>query len=264
MKRVLLGCAVLLACLMAVATPAFASNSTTTVSGTMPLIACQVAASDITCSSTVISWQTNGPSTSQVFYDTVWHGNVADYVHHVESDSLVLIHSLSLSGLSSGTSYYYAVKSVLTDNGNSLTAVQANHVFTTLAPVTVITISSPPNGKLPAGQVGVAYSQPLVACGGTPAYTWCIVGERLPCGLSLNASTGVISGTPTKVGTFKFTVQVKDKARATATAALSIKIIAEPHTCTASPPNTVEEISAAFLASSTAGLASLSAAISGW
>jgi hypothetical protein len=196
-----------------------------------------VAASSITCSSAVISWQTNGHSTSQVFYDTVWHGNVADYARHVESDSLVLTHSLSLSGLSSGTRYYFAVKSVLTDNGNSLTAVEDNFFFTTLTPGTTITIISPPNGHLPDGDVGVAYSQPLVACGGTPACTWCILSGSLPSGISLDASTGVISGTPTEAGMFKFTVQVKDKTGATATEVLRIKIIAGLDVCTDSLPN---------------------------
>ena len=90
---------------MAVASPAVASGSTTTVSGTIPLIACRVAASNITYCGAVISWNTNGPSTSQVFYDTVWHDKVAYYARDIESDSLVLIHCLSLSGLSSGTSY---------------------------------------------------------------------------------------------------------------------------------------------------------------
>jgi hypothetical protein len=147
-----------------------------------------VAASCITYGGAVVSWQTNGPSTSQVFFDTVWHDNEADYARHVESDSLVLIHRLSLSGLSSGTTYYCAAKSVLPDNGNSPTAVQANYVFTILAPVTIITVSSPPNGKLPGGEVSVAYLQPLVYFGGTPAYKWGIVGGCLPCGLLLNAS----------------------------------------------------------------------------
>jgi hypothetical protein len=171
-----------------------------------------------------------------------------------------LLHSLSLSGRSTGTRYCYAVESVLPDNGNSLTAVQANYVFITPAPVTIITISSPPKGELPDGEVGVAHSQPLVAFGGTPAYTWCIVGGCLPCGLLLNASTGAISGTPAKASNFKFTVQGKDKAGATATAAQSINIKSGPPIRTSSPPNTGEEIVAAIVASSTTALALISAA----
>lgn len=263
MRRVLLCCAVLLACLMPLAFPAVASSSTTTVGGKIPLTVHQVVASSITCSGAVISWQTNGPSTSQVFYDTVWHDNVADYAHHIESDGLVLIHSLSLSGLSSGTSYSYAVESVLPDSADSLAAVQTNYVFTTLASVTIITISSPPNGQLPRAEVGVAYSQPLVALGGTPPYGRSIATGCLPSGLSLNACTGVISGTPTEAGMFAFTVQVKDKAGATATAALRIRIIVGPHLCPASHPNTVGEIAAALVASSASALALISATISG-
>ena len=236
MKRVVLCCAALLAWMMTVTAPAIALSSTTTVSGTIPLTLWQVAASSITCSSAVVSWHTNGPSTSQVFYDTVGHDDSIDYANQVESDNLVSIHSLSLSGLSSGTTYYYAVKSVLPNNGNSLAAVQANFVFTTPTPGTALTIVSPPYGKLPSGEVGVAYSCTLVAAGGTPDYTWCISKGCLPCGLSLNASTGVISGTPAKASNFKFTVQAEDKEGATATAALSISIRSGPPIRTSSPP----------------------------
>lgn len=179
----------------------------------------------------------HGPSTSQVFYDTIGHDDSIDYANQVESDNLVSIHRLSLSGLSSGTTCYYAVKSVFPNNGKSLAAVQANFVFTTPTPRTALTYVSPPNGKVPSGEVGVAYSQALVACGGTPDYTWCIEKGCLPCGLLLNASTGVISGTPAKAGTSNITAQVKDKAGATATEALSIRIITGPHVCTASPRN---------------------------
>lgn len=55
------------------------------------------------------------------------------------------------------------------------------------------------------------------------AGTFSIAGD-LPAGLSLNASTGVISGTATKVGTKEFTVTFKDAAGRTASKALSIKV----------------------------------------
>jgi alpha-tubulin suppressor-like RCC1 family protein len=38
-----------------------------------------------------------------------------------------------------------------------------------------------------------------------------IGGQKLPDGLSLNAATGQITGTPTKSGTFPFTIQVQDQ-----------------------------------------------------
>src|SRR3954453_14642813 len=61
-------------------------------------------------------------------------------------------------------------------------------------PAVVISTSS-----LPAGTVGVAYSQTLGASGGTPPYSWSMASGSLPAGL--NISGGTISGTPTAAGT---------------------------------------------------------------
>jgi len=78
--------------------------------------------------------------------------------------------------------------------------------------------------SLPEGQVNQSYSQTLQAIGGSAPYTWSIISGNLPNGLSLNPSTGIISGTPTTQGTFNFTVQVKDNENNTATKSLSITI----------------------------------------
>jgi hypothetical protein len=70
-----------------------------------------------------------------------------------------------------------------------------------------------------SGQVGVAYSSALVASGGTLSYTnYSIISGSLPPGLTLNPTTGAITGTPTTAGPFSFTAQVKDSAGATASA----------------------------------------------
>jgi hypothetical protein len=62
-----------------------------------------------------------------------------------------------------------------------------------------------PNGAAP---VGAPYNSSLVATGGTPPYTYSTSGS-LPPGLTLNASTGTIAGTPTG-GAATFTARVVD------------------------------------------------------
>ncbi len=68
-----------------------------------------------------------------------------------------------------------------------------------------------PASPLPTGQAGVIYSsETLTAISGTgPASNFTISGGALPGGLTLS-SAGVISGTPTAVGTFIFTVSAAD------------------------------------------------------
>ena len=59
---------------------------------------------------------------------------------------------------------------------------------------------------LPGGTEGEVYSQTLTAKGTAPI-TWGIASGTLPKGLSLNETTGEISGTPTAEGTAQFTVR---------------------------------------------------------
>jgi hypothetical protein len=99
------------------------------------------------------------------------------------------------------------------------------------APALAITTSS-----LPVGQQNVAYSATVTATGGTPAYTWSLASGSLPVGLTLASSTGVISGTPTTVGTSNFTVRVTDSNSLTTTQALSLIVVAPLRISTTSLP----------------------------
>lgn len=79
---------------------------------------------------------------------------------------------------------------------------------------------------LPDGTIDSAYSQTLAVTGGTGSITWTITAGALPTGLSLNASTGAITGTATVAGAFSFTVRATDAAAAYDEQALSITILA--------------------------------------
>ena len=63
---------------------------------------------------------------------------------------------------------------------------------------------------LPGAAVGIPYSQIVSASGGAAPYAYSIASGVLPTGLSLNSLTGAITGTPTGIGTFNFTIQGTD------------------------------------------------------
>ncbi len=91
----------------------------------------------------------------------------------------------------------------------------------TLAECPTITIS----GSLPAGTVGTSYSTTLSASGGNSPYSFSLSsGSSLPAGLSLNSSTGAITGTPTTAGTAHDTIIVTDTAGCTGTRIDSIVV----------------------------------------
>jgi hypothetical protein len=106
-------------------------------------------------------------------------------------------------------------------------------VLSAQAPLTIAPTS------LPSGAVGTVYSQALSVAGAWGAYgSWSLQSGSLPADLSLNAQSGVISGTPSVASTSTFTVQLSSTTGAplqTASQSYSVSIAAAPPSPPAPP-----------------------------
>ncbi len=101
---------------------------------------------------------------------------------------------------------------------------QSTSASFTLNVVSPLSITSP--SPLPAAAAGTAYAYSFAALGGTPPYEWSVGSGRLPSGLTLNGSTGVLSGTPAQSGAYTFTVRVADAANAADSASFNLTVAA--------------------------------------
>jgi hypothetical protein len=92
--------------------------------------------------------------------------------------------------------------------------------------------------SLPAGTVGNAYAATLAASGGTSPYKWSLTGGSLPAGLSLDAATGAIAGTPAApANDVSVTFQVADSSSSpqNASATLTLTVNARKISIAISP-----------------------------
>jgi large repetitive protein len=95
----------------------------------------------------------------------------------------------------------------------AMTATTGSHTVFISCPLPVLTLNTPV--ALPNGVVGKTYSANLGSLtgltGGIPPYSWSLSSGALPTGLSLSSS-GVVSGTPSGVGSFNWGFTVKDSS----------------------------------------------------
>jgi len=107
-----------------------------------------------------------------------------------------------------------------------------SRTFTILSALSITTPSPLPNGT-----VGVSYSFRMEATGGTLPYrNWRVVEGALPQGLTLNASTGVISGTPTVAGSDFAQISVDDSGNQGTSRVLNWTVVVPPLSITTGSP----------------------------
>lgn len=133
------------------------------------------------------------------------------------------------AAISGATAPTYTTPAATTaDNNSQFRAMVSNTVGTVISSSASLTVNAAISplrvtpSQLPDGTAAGAYNSTLSASGGSTPYIWSLFSGTLPTGLTLNAA-GIISGTPTTAGTFRFTVQVSDTI-SSASANLSINI----------------------------------------
>ena len=137
------------------------------------------------------------------------YGGVEPYTWSIVSGSLPSGFSASID--SNGD---YVISGTTTDIGDHALVIMledsAGRSVARRFNLRVIALPLVISGHAPDGEVGTAYTFTYTVSGGLAPYSFFVASGSLPSGLSLNASTGTISGTPTAVQSTAFTIQVRD------------------------------------------------------
>jgi hypothetical protein len=143
-------------------------------------------------------------------------GGVAPYAFAVSAGALPAGLTLSPGGILSGTptaggSFNFTVSA--TDSSGAPGPFAGTQAYTLIIAAPTINL---PATSLAGGTLGVAYSASITpASGGTAPYSYAVTAGALPGGLNLNASTGAITGTPSALGSFNFSITATDSSTGT-------------------------------------------------
>ena len=139
----------------------------------------------------------------------------------------------SASALTSAAAGSLSIVATVTDTTTNLTASQTYAVAIAFAQ---LTLGGPANlgGFAPAASVSASYP----ATGGKAPYTWS-APQGLPTGLSLNTSTGALTGSITQPGNYNFAIKVADSQTVSATTSVNVRLFVLGITTTSLPNGTV-------------------------
>ncbi|WP_433925368.1 putative Ig domain-containing protein [Stenotrophomonas nematodicola] len=199
-----------------------------TVDGTFTLV---VGSPVLSATPAVLPAGTAGSAYQQTIAAT---GGIAPYQVALSGTLPAGLSFNAATGTLSGTptqSGSFALTATLTDStaGTPASLVQS-YTLVVASP----TLSATPVA-LPAGTAGSAYQQTITATGGIAPYQVALSGT-LPAGLSFNAATGTLSGTPTQSGSFALTATVTDSTSGTpASVAQGYTLVVASPTLSATP-----------------------------
>ncbi|GAA4804274.1 putative Ig domain-containing protein [Lysobacter hankyongensis] len=162
-------------------------------------------------------------------------GGVAPYNFAITAGALPAGLTLSPAGVLSGTptaggTFNFTVTA--TDSSPFPGPFSGSQAYTVVIAAPTISL---PATSLAGGTLGAAYSASIApASGGTAPYAYAVTAGALPGGLTLNPATGAITGTPSALGTFNFSITATDSSTGTgpytATQSYSIVVIDVPPT----------------------------------
>ena len=114
----------------------------------------------------------------------------------------------------------FAVQTTWANDGSAGSgACEGSHpIVSNAASGNTVTVTNPGNQT---GTVGTAVSRQITASDSASGQTLTYSASGLPAGLSINSSSGLISGTPTTAGTYSTTVTATDTAGASGSASFT-------------------------------------------
>ncbi len=165
-----------------------------------------VTAPTVTIAPTSLPAATLGAAYSQLL---AANGGIAPYSYAVTAGALPAGLTLSTAGTLSGTpsaSGSFAISLTATDSSSGSGPYAATRSYSLVVAAPALTLAP---ATLVDAVVGAAYSQPIVASGGTAPYSYAVTAGALPAGVTLSSS-GTLSGTPSAGGSFAITVTATD------------------------------------------------------